>query len=323
MGHAFFRGWQLRAAVICVIACVFAALAGTVRAASTTSSSGSTTCGASGCSYQTSGSSTATFAGQFDTPAVVIDQSLCPAQAADPTDTICGHFAIDTGAATGTITMTINFAEENDLDLCIVQGVPPLATIVGCSTGSGPSETVTITLNQCVDPHFEAQILPISYPFPGPTPAAPVTYTGTITSNLTVCGAGSSNGGSPDPPIVATPTAPDFGYHRMTGGGRIASGNVSNKVIQRRDGTYDGKVRFSGLGCDLRSTQITSVVWDDLNNRATIAGKASLNRGMIVDFVLTLDDNGDPGTADFYDMKSVCGGTGNLLKGKLDYRVRT
>jgi hypothetical protein len=56
---------------------------------------------------------------------------------------------------------------------------------------------------------------------------------------------------------------------------------------------------------------------------ATIVGKASLNRGAIVDFVLTLDDNGDPGTADVYDMKSLCGGTGNLLKGNLDYRVRT
>jgi hypothetical protein len=327
MPHVSFRDWQVRAAVVLVVALAFSALASTVQAAQVTSFSGATLCTSPGdpagnCSYQTSGSSTAFLAGQFDTPAVLIDQSLCPAQAADAIDLLCGHFSLDVGAATGTITVTINFNQENDFDLCIVEGTPPLATNVGCSTGTGSSETVTITLNQCVDPHFEAQILPISFGFPGPTPATPATYTGTVTSRLTVCGPPPLGlPVSPSGAITALPSAPDPGLHRVTGGGKIASGNISNRVVQRRGGGYDGKVRYSGLGCDLRSTAINSVVWDDLNKRATIVGKASINRGAPVDFVLTLADNG-AGPTDFYDMKSLCGGTGTLIKGNLDYRVR-
>src|SRR5919201_4949756 len=136
MGHVFPRGWKLRAAIFVGIVVVCSVLAGTVQAAATTSASGQTTCTApnpdpntpGGCEYTMSGTSVATFQGQFNNPTVVVEDPTdpgnpngnCPQQTpADEADTLCGHYHLNVGTATGTITVTINFDSSSvDLDLC-------------------------------------------------------------------------------------------------------------------------------------------------------------------------------------------------------------
>jgi hypothetical protein len=314
MGHVFFRGWQLRAAVICVIAFVFAAVAATAEATTTTSSSGSTTCTTDpgGCTF--SGNGSAAFAGHFDTPAIVLEPAQCLNQGVDGTDKLCGHFRIDTSSVQGTITVAIAFDPINDLDLCVIDST---GMVVGsCSTGSGATETVTFTVT-CTDTHFEAQILPISYPFPGPTMLDPATYTGSVTTSLTSCGSGNGNGGggNPPPPSVS-------GGHKFTGGGQLAIANVSNNIIQGSDTiTYKGKVRFAMKSCDLRSTSIDSADWNDAAQQVTVHGHATVNGSGNYAFTVTLDDNGEPGNTDFENMQALCSGSGNLTSGNFQYHL--
>jgi hypothetical protein len=168
-----------------------------------------------------SGTSVATFQGQFNNPTVVVEDPTdpgnpngnCPQQTpADEIDSQCGHYHLNVGTATGTITVTINFdASSVDLDLCVVDAAnkPVGGAASGCSQGVGSSESVTISLNQCVDPHFEAHILPIDIGLA--TPLTPVSYTGTVTSNLTFCGGGANGNPTIDPtlpPVTIDPTVP-------------------------------------------------------------------------------------------------------------------
>jgi hypothetical protein len=139
MRHVFRR--QLgTAAILAILAATI--LAGGASAAFTTSSSGAATCTgpgdpAGGCTFTGSGS--ATFQGQFNTPAVVTDPTLCPPQAADGTDGICGHFAVKTTVNGGT-SASITFNPDNDLDLCVYVSDPvtnPTNQPFVCSTGIG------------------------------------------------------------------------------------------------------------------------------------------------------------------------------------------
>jgi hypothetical protein len=319
MGRSSFRGGTVHAAVILVLVSVFAAAAVTAKATTTTSSSGSATCTTFPGSCTFSGNGSATFQGQFDTPAVLVDPSLCFPQAADPEDTLCGHFGINTSNVQGTITVTISFDPVNDLDLCVVNA---LDTVVDCSTGFGASETVTFAVS-CTDTHFEAQIVPFSYPFPGPTPLDPATYTGSVTATLTAC----TGGGGPPPP---TPSAAHG--HKVTGGGQTATGmspdaNVSLNVIEETSGTtpaYKGKVRIASAGCDFRSTEIDTVVWNDAIMAAEIDGKGMLNDSTaVVDFVAHAKDNGERSSQIVADRFTIdkCSGGGNVVSGNIQYHL--
>jgi hypothetical protein len=266
-----------------------------------------------GCNF--GGNSSATFKGQFNVPDVITDPILCANQTLDPTDLLCGHFGIDTTNQQGMITVTINFDPVNDLDLCVIDAA---GNIVGsCSTGSGASEIVTFSI-ACGDTHFEAQVLPVSYPFPGPTPLTPATYNGSVTASLTNCTTGSNGGpgnGNPPPPSAS-------GGRKLTGGGQISTANVSNNVIQQSDGiTYKGKVRFATSSCDLRSTSIDSAEWDDANRAVIVHGHATVNGSGNVAFTVRLDDNGEPGRNDLYDMQAICNGSGNMVSGNLQYHL--
>jgi hypothetical protein len=313
MGHALVRCWQLRAAVLCVIVFSFAVLAATAQATTTTSSSSGATCTTNPGSCNFAGNSSATFKGQFNTPDVITDPLLCTNQTLDPMDVLCGHFGINTTNQQGTITVVINFDPVNDFDLCIVDST---GTIVSCSTGTGGSEIVTFTV-ACGDTHYEAQILPVSYPFPGPTPLSPATYTGSVTASLTNCTTGSNggSGGTPPPPSTS-------GGRKLTGGGQISTANVSNEILQQTDGTsYKGKVRFATSGCDLRSTSIASAEWDDGNQAVIVHGYGTVNGKGNYAFTVRLDDNGEPGRGDLYDMQSLCSGSGNMTSGNLQYHL--
>ena len=73
--------------------------------------------------------------------------------------------------------------------------------------------------------------------------------------------------------------------------------------------------------CDLRSTSINSVEWDDANQQAIVHGFATVNGSGSVEFTLHLDDNGEPGRNDLYDMQSVCSGASNMTSGNLQYHL--
>jgi hypothetical protein len=293
----------------------FAAVAATAEATTTTSNSGGATCVTSPGSCTFSGNSSATFAGQFNTPLVITDPLLCGNQQVDPTDTLCGHFGINTVNQQGTITVVINFNPDNDLDLCVIDATGTLVN--SCSAGTGGSEIVTFNV-ACGDTHYEAQILPASFPFPGPTPLTPATYTGSVTASLTSCTTGGNGGGgngNPGPPSAS-------GGRKMTGGGQISTANISNNVIQESDGiTYKGKVRFAMNGCDLRSTSIDSAEWDDAGQAVIVHGHATINGSGNVLFTVRLDDNGESGRTDLYDMQSTCNGSGNVTSGNLQYHL--
>jgi hypothetical protein len=320
MGHALVRSWQLRAAVLCVTVFSFAAIAATAEATTTTSSSGGATCVPTPGSCTFSGNSSATFAGQFNTPLVITDPALCGNQQVDPTDTLCGHFGINTVNQQGQITVVINFDPNNDLDLCIVDAAGNLVLDANgnpeCSTGTGGSEIVTFTV-ACGDTHFEAEILPVSYPFPGPTPLTPALYTGSVTTSLTNCTTGGNGGGGSSGPPSAS------GGRKLTGGGQISTANVSNNVLQQSDGiTYKGKVRFASNGCDFRSTSIDTAEWDDAGQAVVVHGRGKVNGGGAVQmFTVRLDDNGESGRTDLYDMQSPCTGTGTMTSGNLQYHL--
>jgi hypothetical protein len=322
MGHVLLRSWRLRAAVLCILAVCFAALAATAEATTTTSSSAGATCTTTPGSCTFSGNSSATFAGQFNTPLVVPEPDpaddpfgdITCAPNVDLTDTICGHFGINTNNQQGTITVVINFDPNNDLDLCVNDAA---GLVVGsCSLGSGGSEIVTFTV-ACGDTHFEADILPISWPFPGP-PVTSGAYTGSVTASLTNCTTGSNGGGgggNPKPPSAS-------GGRKMTGGGQISTANVSNNVLQQSDGiTYKGKVRFAANGCDIRSTSLDSAEWDDAGQAVIVHGRATINGSGNYLFTLRLDDNGESGRTDLYDMQALCSGAGNMTSGNLQYHL--
>src|SRR4051812_15394206 len=109
MGHVLLRSWQLRAVALCVSTLCFSLFAATASATTTASHSAGATCTPTPGSCNFSGNSSATFNGQFNSPLIVPDQSLCGTQAVDPTDSLCGHFGIDTTNQQGTITVVINF----------------------------------------------------------------------------------------------------------------------------------------------------------------------------------------------------------------------
>jgi hypothetical protein len=314
MGHALLRSWRLRAAVLCISAFCFAALAATAEATTTTSSSAGATCVTTPGSCNFSGNSSATFTGEFDTPATISDPMFCGNQTIDPMDFLCGHFGINTTNQKGVITVVINFDPDNDLDLCVIDSAG--SQVVPCSAqGSGSSEIVTFNV-ACADTHFEAQIMPFMFAFPGP-PLAPATYTGSVTASLTSCLPGGGGGnGNPGPSSAS-------GGRKMTGGGQLSTANFNNNIIQQSDGiTYKGKVAFSTSTCDLRSTSIDTAEWDDAAQAVVVHGQATI-KGIsgTVAFTVRLDDNGESGQNDLYDMQSVCTGNGNVANGNLQYHL--
>jgi hypothetical protein len=314
MGHVFFGARLLRAGVIASV--LFAlCLTGSAGATTTTSSEGEAVCSPNPGSCTFSGNAEATFAGQFNTPAVVIDQSLCPAQAADPADTICGHFGIDTTSVQGTITVGIAFNADDDLDLCVVRGAPPAATLAApCSTGVGATETVTFTV-VCGDTHFEAQILPISFPFPGPTPLTPSRFTGTVTANLNACvGAGQV----PPPPADA--------QREVDGGGKLTNATTPDAsfavdVERESNGALEGKVRISTNGCDFRGRNIDSAEFDDANKTTVIHGRGTFKgSSTLVPFNATAHDGGPNGSNDTFTIDK-CSTSSRVAEGDVRYRV--
>jgi hypothetical protein len=320
MRHVFTAGQRQVAALVFIVAgLATAGLVTTVNAnaASTTSSRDHATCTADpgGCAFTGNGS--AAFAGEFDTPEPVIDQSLCPAQAVDPTDTICGHFSIDP-SLNGIVTSSIAFDEVNDLDLCAYNTA---GEVLVCSTGSGGTEQVTFAVSG--GGHYEVRILPISYPFPGPTPADPAAYTGAVSF---MSGGGGEAVGLSNPGACC---------HKLEGGGKTATlstpdANFSAQIDDDRGqggktsaSQLKGKVRISSMGCDFRSTSIDDVTWDDANRQATITGHGRYKGSALdVTFTATAQDNGDKNSLvpDTFTIDK-CSGGGTVVHGEIKYKV--
>jgi hypothetical protein len=290
---------------------------GNADATTTTSSGGHATCveDPGGCAFTGNGS--AAFSGEFDTPEVLVDQSLCPPQATDPTDTICGHFSIDP-SLNGIVTSSIAFDPENDLDLCAYNTA---GEVLICSTGTGGTEQVTFAVSG--GGHYEVRILPISYPFPGPTVFNPAAYTGLV--SFTSGGGGEAVG----------LTDPDACCHKVDGGGKTATlstpdSNFSVHVDDDRgqDGKISakqlkGKVRISSMSCDFRSTVISDATWDDANRQATITGRGRYKGASVdVDFTATAQDNGYKSSfvPDTFTIDK-CSGGGSVVHGDIKYKV--
>jgi hypothetical protein len=310
----------------------------TGRTAAWTSNSGATLCTGApifsnynqpgNCKYGGTGSGL--FIGQFKTPATLIDPTLCPKQAVDPTDVICGHFGMDFDDVQGSVTVGITLDPSNDLDLCVIDAT---GTIVNdCSLGSGATESVTFNV-KCSDTRYEAQILPISYPFDGPTPAAPATYTGNATGSLAKCFPGGSTG-------QGNGKRQNFEHQgKGHGHGKNADNHDDDQVSSdvgenNNDQDHRGKVRYTEPkhtsnyrflstsavndlytdGCDLRSTQIDTTTWNDATQTMVVTGSGTVNGLGNVPFVFTETDNGT-GTSDTYSVDSTCQGHGNLTDG--------
>jgi hypothetical protein len=291
---------------------------GSAHATTTTSDSGHTTCvdDPGGCAFTGNGS--AAFSGVFDTPEQVLDQSLCPSQAVDPTDTICGHFSIDP-SLNGIVTSSILFDPENDFDLCAYNA---MGAVLACSSnGEGSTEQVTFAVSG--GGHYEVRILPFSYPMPGPTPFDPATYTGAV--SFTSGGGGEAVG----------LTNPDACCHKLEGGGRTATfsapeSNFSVHIDDDRgqDGKISakqlkGKLRIASMGCDFRSKSIDDVTWDDTNRQATITGRGRYKDGLVdVTFTATAQDNGDKHSfvPDTFTIDK-CSGGGPVVHGEIKYKV--
>jgi hypothetical protein len=320
MRQAFRARRRQVAAVVLIIAGLATAgfvTTGTANATTTTSSRDHATCTTDpgGCAFTGNGS--AAFSGEFDSPEVVIDQSLCVPQAADPTDTICGHFSIDP-SLNGFVSSSIAFDPDNDLDLCAYNTAGEVMT---CSTGDSGTEQVTFAVSG--GGHYEVRILPISYPFGGPTPFNPATYTGAV--SFTSGGGGEAVG----------LTNPDACCHKVDGGGKTATlstpdSNFSVHIDDDRgqDGKIEakqlkGKVRISSMGCDFRSKVIDDATWDDVNRQATITGRGRY-KGALVDitFTATAQDNGDKHSfvPDTFTIDK-CSGGGAVVHGEIKYKV--
>jgi hypothetical protein len=317
-----FGARQLRAAALAVIITGLALTSGFIttgsaNATTTTTSRDHATCvdDPGGCAFTGNGS--ATFSGEFDTPFVVTDPVLCPAQAVDSTDTICGHFSIDP-SINGIVTASIAFNPDNDLDLCAFNNQDEM---LACSTGLGATEQVTFAVSG--GSHYEVRILPMFYPFPGPSPFDPATYTGAVTF---------SSGGGGEAVGLSNPGAC---CHKLEGGGRTASvstadANFSVHIDDDR-GQNDtttakqlkGKVGIASMGCDFRSTSIDDVTWDDVNRQATINGHGRFKGGALgVAFTATAQDNGYKASliADTFVIDK-CSGGGAVVSGQIKYKV--
>jgi hypothetical protein len=320
MRHVFrARRRHVAALVLIIVGLATAGLVttGNANATTTTSSRDHATCTDTpgGCAFTGNGS--AAFSGEFDTPEVVTDPMLCPSQDVDPTDTICGHFSIDP-SLNGIVTSTIAFDPENDLDLCAYNGA---GETLACSTGSGGTEQVTFAVSG--GSHYEVRILPILYPFLGPTLLNPVTYTGAV--SFTSGGGGEAVG-------LSTPGAC---CHKIEGGGKTATlttadSNFSVHIDDDRgqDGKTDpkqlkGKVGITSTGCDFRSRSISDVTWDDVNRQATITGFGRAKGDLVdVPFTAMAQDNGDKHSfvADTFTIDK-CNGGGTVVHGEIHYMV--
>jgi hypothetical protein len=292
MGHVLFRRWQPRAAVILGVFFSFAVFTGAARATTTTSNSGATVCVANPGSCAWSGDGTANFSGEFDTPYQNPDPIACLNQAADSTDSLCGHFGLDFNNVGGKVNVSITGWDPNraDLDLCIINS---LNQVVGCSTGMGGSESISFTV-ACGDKHFEAQILPSMFLdfFNPPTPVNPVTYTGGVTTSLTVCIGGGTGGGGQS----------SAGGHKISGGGKVSqspggapTANFSLNVMDSTSG-FKGKVQFSdSTGCVFRASIIDAVSWHDESKSADIFGHGfyKTDPNTLVSFHAFGQDNGE------------------------------
>src|SRR5712692_5173859 len=311
---------ELRAAALVVTTTALAVTAafsttGSAVAATASSQSGSASCVSMPGDCTFTGSGSAGISGQFDNPSVVVDQTLCPPQATDAADTICGHFGIEP-SVNGTVTASIAFDPTNDLDLCAYNATDMPIT---CSTGSGATESVTFPVTGGLGAHYELRILPISYPFPGPTPISPATYPGNV--SFTAGGDGSGGG------LTTTPC------HKVDGGGAAAipvtaDGHFSVHVDDDRciNQKLKGKVRYSTADCDFRSTQITDVSWDATTQTATITGLGNLTykqNDPPVPFTATAHDGGPKGSGMDTFTIDKCDGGGTVVRGDIKYKQDT
>jgi len=304
MGHVLFRVRQLGAAAIFGILLSFAVFAGAAWATTTTSNSGSTLCATSPGSCAFSGNGSAAFNGQFVTPATVSDPIVCPPQAIDGGDTVCGHFGMDFSNETAKVSVTINFdGNSADFDLCVGSGAAPGAAVVGCSTGTGSTETLTFTVG-CADTHFEALILPVMYFDLFPT--LPFPYTGSVTaSNVATCIGGQGN--------------PPPGSQSATGH------NFSLNVIETTGG-FKGKVQCSDGTNVFRGTEIDAVAWTDMAKDAKIFGKGTFKSdpNTLVPFQAEAQDNGQgSSTSPPGDIFTIdkCNGGGVVVSGNVTYHT--
>jgi hypothetical protein len=146
-----------------------------------------------------------------------------------------------------------------------------------------------------------------------------VTYNGNVRASLYPCLPGGATGDG----NVGRET---YDHHGQ-GGGEAENDDTHEHEratgdVEERDGDHHkrGKVRYTKQGCDMRSTSIDSITWDDANRTMIVTGYGTVNGVGNVPFVFTQTDNG-PGSADTYSVQSTCGGHGHYTD-KSDYKYR-
>jgi hypothetical protein len=302
-----FRAWRRRALRVLLpvlaVALVAAGTAWATTPASLTLSSNGT--------QNFSGHVTAT---NFLPPSPATQNTPCPSQALDPTNTVCEHLTLN-ATANGTATVCVFFAPgtfgTNDLDLFVVDSS---GTLVASSTSaSNTQECVTFSATAGVS--YEVRINPSFV-----EDVTGLDFTGTVTFNVTGTGggAGGGGGGTPGP----GPTGRSF-----TGGGKDAAAQQINMNVFDSDLTK-GKVAYLDKAANCKA-RVTSFVVVQLT--ATAQGGDAHVVGNDVDTgnQVTVDahDRGEPGSNDSFTIQVtsqtggtvICSGGGTLTSGNFQF----
>lgn len=321
MGRVFFRGWQLRAAVLLLFVCVAAFFAGGVNAA--TPSSGTVS----------ASSPTATFTGgPLTAPNFLPD---CPSQTADPGNTVCEHYTL-TVVGSGTVQACVQFTDDvmhlNDVDVFVYQVDPVTGTQTQIAAGITANNPECVSFpNTLANGLYEIRINP-SFISPYSCPDATVTrpcallmppelaqiiISGTVTFTPT-----------PTPPGGSGNTLPPG--TKMTGGGKTTDAGQFNLNLFASDWSK-GKVKFAqtAAGCAFRSSQMTSEIFTTTADGGNVdfSGQG-MNNNQPVTFQGHAEDHGQPSTADVFQITAtdangvvVCKGGGFVSDGNVKYHT--
>ena len=221
------------------------------------------------------------------------------------------------------------------------KGTTPVVCTATDSSGNTASCTFTVTVNDTEAPTIvcppditvgQTSLLGaiVNYPAPGAVdncpgvvmtctpPPGSVFLLGTTTVNCTATDA-SGNTATCSFTITVT-TTPSTLNSKITGGGTVnvtnGKGSFAIVALTKSTGQPQGNLTYQDhvLGMIVKSTQVTSVVVS--GTHAQVYGKATINGAGSYDFLVDLNDNGEPGTADTFHIQLSNGYTaGGTLTG--------
>jgi hypothetical protein len=297
MGHVFFRGGRLCAAVLVSMILALAVVVGSAKATTPPSGTVSAT------------QTTASFTGGPLVAPLFLPE--CPSQQDDPTNAVCEHYTL-TVVGSGAVNTCVSFTQDmfglNDVDVFIYQIDPTTGAQTLVAAGIGVSNPECVSFVQAGG-MFEIRISPTFI-------VGPIFISGVVT--FTPLPLGGGQGSNPPPMPVGT---------KMTGGGQDASGGTFNESVFATD-LSKGKVKYvnNSLNCSFKSTQIkvVSLTTTPDGGIADVDGVGELNGVGGVTFHAHAEDHGEPGTTDRFQLTSpsqCTSGNPTLRSGNLQYHT--